>query len=279
MNLSEKIIRERKRLGLSQEQLADKLGITRQSVSKWEAGTSTPEISKLVVMSELFRVSLDYMLKDYLEEENRLENDLAKKASDEERLWNQYCQKEENRRIEEKVDDLARYIKGYQYTSKTKIAGVPLVSIRFSRRLGKDSVAKGIIAIGNVAIGVVSLGALSVGVISLGAIALGLLAVAAMAVGILAWGAFAIGVIACGSMAVGIYSVGAAAYGKEIAIGVAAFGKTAIGKTARGTNCLTWHEGITTSEIEQFLNGFHPQLWKPLRDMVITFGTHISNGS
>ncbi|MGF0034032.1 helix-turn-helix domain-containing protein [Bariatricus sp. SGI.154] len=282
MNLSEKITRERRRLGMSQEQLADRLGITRQSVSKWEAGTSTPEISKLVAMSELFQVSLDYMLKDYLEEEDRLESGLVRKVSGEDRQWEQESRREqeryheeENRRIEEKVDALARYIKGYQYTSKTKIAGIPLVSVRFSRNLGKDSVAKGIIAIGNIAIGVISFGALSVGVISLGAVALGLLAIAALAVGLLAWGAVAIGVVAFGSAVVGIYSAGVAAYGREIAVGVSAFGRTAIGETARGENCLVWYEGIQAVEIEKFLDGYHPGLWKPLKDVLVMFGTHI----
>ena len=59
MNLAEKLIIQRKKLGMSQEQLADRLGITRQSVSKWEAGSSMPEISKLIAISELFGVSLD----------------------------------------------------------------------------------------------------------------------------------------------------------------------------------------------------------------------------
>ena len=72
MNLAEKLTIQRKKAGMSQEQLADRLGITRQSVSKWEAGSSIPEISKLVAMSEIFRVSLDYLLKDYLDEEIKL---------------------------------------------------------------------------------------------------------------------------------------------------------------------------------------------------------------
>lgn len=70
MNLAEKLTIQRKKSGMSQEQLADRLGITRQSVSKWEAGSSIPEISKLVTMSEIFQVSLDYLLKDYLDEES-----------------------------------------------------------------------------------------------------------------------------------------------------------------------------------------------------------------
>lgn len=278
MNLAEKLTIQRKKLGMSQEQLADRLGITRQSVSKWEAGSSVPEISKLVAMSELFGVSLDYLLKDYLEEENDRKNPedmyqgsfLEKDRADADRQF------EENARLEKKVDELTRYIKGYEYTSKTKIAGIPLVSIRFSRQLGREGVAKGIIAIGNIAIGVVSLGACSFGIISFGAMAMGLLAIGAFAGGLVAWGALAVGVLAFGATAVGIYSAGAAAVAKEVAVGVSAVGETAVGETVKGTHCLIFEQGETTAlQIEQFLKETNPHLWKPLKDLLVAFVMHI----
>lgn len=266
MNLSEKITRERKKLGLSQEQVAEKLGITRQSVSKWEAGSSIPEISKLIALSELFHVSIDYLVKDYVEEDAGVQNDTYKERE---------RRAEENQRLEEKVDSLTRYMKGYQFTSKTKIAGIPLVSVRFSRYGGRDSIAKGIFAIGNIAIGVVSLGAVSVGFLSFGALAVGILAVAAGAFGLISFGAYAFGILAVGTATVGIYSAGVAAYGKEIAVGVAAIGKTAIGETVQGEHCLVWYEGICTVEIERFLNECHPELWKPLKELLIIVVKHI----
>lgn len=64
MRLSEKIMDLRKRSGWSQEELADRLGISRQSVSKWESGESTPDIDKIIRMSELWNVSTDYLLKE-----------------------------------------------------------------------------------------------------------------------------------------------------------------------------------------------------------------------
>lgn len=64
MRLSEKIVDLRKRSGLSQEELGDKLGISRQSVSKWESDVSIPDIDKIVKLSELFGVSTDYLLKE-----------------------------------------------------------------------------------------------------------------------------------------------------------------------------------------------------------------------
>lgn len=57
--LSEKIYTLRRRNGLSQEQLVEKLGVSRQAVSKWEGGLSTPELDKLMALSQCFGVSLD----------------------------------------------------------------------------------------------------------------------------------------------------------------------------------------------------------------------------
>lgn len=279
MNLAEKLTIQRKKSGMSQEQLAERLGITRQSVSKWEAGSSIPEISKLVAMSEIFRVSLDYLLKDYLDEEKNsgiAAGGCRNEPYGEKRSEANQQMDEDNSRLEKKVDDLARYIKGYQYTSKTKIAGIPLVSIRFSRQLGRDGIAKGIIAIGNVAIGVISLGACSFGIISFGSIAVGLLAIGALAFGLAAWGAVAIGAVAFGASAMGIYSAGASAWGQEVAVGVSAMGKTAIGETVKGTHCLTIEQGVTTgAQIEHFLEDTNPNLWKPLRDMLTAFAAHL----
>lgn len=63
MTIEKQIQELRKCKGLSQEQLADLLGVSRQAVSKWESGQSLPEIEKLISMSELFEVTVDYILK------------------------------------------------------------------------------------------------------------------------------------------------------------------------------------------------------------------------
>ena len=70
MTLAEKIINLRKQKGWSQEELAEKLDVTRQSVSKWESAQSVPDIAKILQMSELFGVTTDYLLKDNEEQEN-----------------------------------------------------------------------------------------------------------------------------------------------------------------------------------------------------------------
>lgn len=78
MILSEKITELRKRNGLSQEQFGDKMGVSRQAVSKWEMAQTSPDINKLMAMSELFGVPVDFLLKDEYDlsflDNNRSEN-------------------------------------------------------------------------------------------------------------------------------------------------------------------------------------------------------------
>ena len=70
MILAEKIAEERKKNGWSQEELADRLGVSRQAVSKWESAGAVPDLQRILQMSEIFSVSTDYLLKDELEKEN-----------------------------------------------------------------------------------------------------------------------------------------------------------------------------------------------------------------
>lgn len=72
MIFADKLMQLRKKSGWSQEELAEQMGITRQSVSKWESAQSIPDLEKIIRLSELFGVSLDYLLKDELEEEENL---------------------------------------------------------------------------------------------------------------------------------------------------------------------------------------------------------------
>ncbi len=73
MILADKIIEERKKNGWSQEELANKLGVSRQAVSKWESAGSIPDLQRILQMSELFGVTTDYLLKDEIEEERQNE--------------------------------------------------------------------------------------------------------------------------------------------------------------------------------------------------------------
>lgn len=63
MNIADRIQSLRKTKGVSQEQLADALGVSRQAVSKWESEQTTPDLEKIILMSEYFEVTTDYILK------------------------------------------------------------------------------------------------------------------------------------------------------------------------------------------------------------------------
>lgn len=63
MTIADRIRALRKQKGFSQEEFAEKVGVSRQAVSKWESEQSTPELEKIIMMSELFEVSTDYILK------------------------------------------------------------------------------------------------------------------------------------------------------------------------------------------------------------------------
>ena len=63
MNLADRIQSLRKAKGISQEQLADQIGVSRQSVSKWESEQSTPDLDKIILLSDFFDVTTDYLLK------------------------------------------------------------------------------------------------------------------------------------------------------------------------------------------------------------------------
>lgn len=69
MILADKIIRLRKKNGWSQEELADKMNVSRQAVSKWESAQSIPDLEKIIQLGTLFSVTTDYLLKDEIEEE------------------------------------------------------------------------------------------------------------------------------------------------------------------------------------------------------------------
>ena len=64
MKFNEKLVKLRKEAGLSQEELGNKLNVARQTVSKWELGETTPEMDKLVKMSEIFNTTLDELIKE-----------------------------------------------------------------------------------------------------------------------------------------------------------------------------------------------------------------------
>ncbi|MCR4617967.1 MAG: helix-turn-helix domain-containing protein [Lachnospiraceae bacterium] len=212
MNFSENLICLRKQKGMSQEQLGEKVGVTRQTVSKWELGDTTPDMDKLIMLSELFGMSMDELV--------------GKSATSNEE--GSLC--------------MMRVRNHYEYKSKKCIGGIPLIHINIGTGLQKargiiaiGNLAQGLVSIGIIAMGAVSVGALSLGLISFGAFCLGLLlAAGGIAVGGMAFGGIAAGILAAGGLAIGIYSLGGLAIGGRIAMGGFAKGTVAIGDKSIG---------------------------------------------
>ncbi|MBD5457426.1 MAG: helix-turn-helix domain-containing protein [Lachnospiraceae bacterium] len=209
MTLGEKIYRLRSEKGLSQEAFGNMLGVSRQSVSKWETDQSLPELEKIVAISELFGVSTDYLLKENAE---RPETPVTE------------------------TEGVRSKRPHYEYISKKTVRGIPLVHVNFGLGLYR---AKGIFAIGNIACGVFALGFVSAGIISIGLLTFGLLAFGTIAVGLVSAGTLAVGCVAFGAFTFGIFCMGALnfgqfcfgalSYGKQVAIGDEAHGKIALG--------------------------------------------------
>ena len=235
MTTGEKISKLRKEQGYKQEELAEKLGVTRQAVSRWESDLAFPETDKLVTMSKLFGCSVDYLLK-YDEDERGGENQPFEFG----KLKNWH----------------------FEYKSKRTVGGVPLVHVN----IGLGRTAKGIVAVGIKSIGVISVGVLSLGILAFGVLALGLFAIAslglglilscsAISFGILAMGGVAVGVFSMGGLSVGLfafggcavggYAFGGAAYGSYVAIGGVARGGIALGRTSA-------HGSILSATLPQF---------------------------
>ncbi len=80
MILADKIIELRKKSGMTQDELAEKLGVSRQSVSKWEGAQSTPDLARILKLAEIFSVSTDVLLKDELELEQNIPTEGAETA-------------------------------------------------------------------------------------------------------------------------------------------------------------------------------------------------------
>ena len=78
MNISQKILLQRKKKGISQEDLANALNVSRQAVSKWESSQSVPDMDKIVALSSYFNITTDYLLKDEIETIDGADNNSSK---------------------------------------------------------------------------------------------------------------------------------------------------------------------------------------------------------
>ncbi len=295
MTLGEKIYSLRVKNGLSQEAFGEKLGVSRQSVSKWETDQSVPELDKIVMISELFTVTTDYLLKESAAEpaSGQWKGTTAAggpgqwngastaaggsgqwngvstaaegfgqwtKASGAEQasdVWGESSYTEQDA-YECRGRAVVKRGFSYEYKSKRSWRGMPLVHVN----IGFGRSAKGVIAIGLAAKGIVAIGLAGLGVITLAPVGIGLLLSAGIvAIGGIALGDFAIGVVAIGAFCVGLFSMGALAVG-QFSFGAIAIGQqVAVGDVARGDIALGFSEatGTVFQQITGKQGGFDPQ--------------------
>lgn len=246
MRFSENLMGLRRSRGWSQEELGNKLDVSRQTVSKWETGQTTPELEKLVELASVFNMSIDELVG-----------------------WEA---------AEEKPGSAAGECFGccrrvyYEYISPRQLWGLPLVHIRLG---GGNRPVKGIVAVGNVAIGLVALGGIGVGLFSLAGVSAGLLALGGVTLGAASVGGVAIGLCSAGGAAVGQWlaiggvassnqlAVGSVAISNQLAIGRAAVGAIAVGVETDGP--LTFVPGSGRSVIWQAVKAQFPRMWEIAR--------------
>lgn len=96
MILADKIIALRKKYGWTQEDLAEKVGVSRQSVSKWEGAQSVPDLEKILQLANLFGVSTDYLLKDSMEEMEYVKDEEYVDTADAEKMMRRVSMEEAN---------------------------------------------------------------------------------------------------------------------------------------------------------------------------------------
>lgn len=235
MKTGDKIAKERKELNLTQEQLAQMLEVSRQSVSKWESGLAYPETDKLIKMGKIFGCSMDYLLNDDCTDKAGLNNNSASEGEKNDTSDSGAEPDGKQEKLSSKTERIKKAVLR-EHKSSIVIGNLPLYHIGRNAEglIAVGEKAKGILAVGLFARGVFTIGLISVGVFPLGLLSIGLLASGCIAVGAFAFGAISIGLAAFGAISLGIVSVGAAAFG-DFSIGAYAAGRyAAIGDTARG---------------------------------------------
>lgn len=132
MILADKIIQLRKQLGWSQENLAEALDVSRQSVSKWESGNSIPDLNKILKMAELFGVTTDYLLKDEIES-------VEMNGTDHDNHTVKLTMEEVNQYVEDKVKAIKMISKGVLLCIYSPIPLFLVLGLAESNLLGVSS--------------------------------------------------------------------------------------------------------------------------------------------
>lgn len=237
MTLGEKLSKLRKECNYTQEQLADILGVTRQSISKWESDIAYPETDKLIKMGKLFECSMDYLLNEDITEKQGLQ------PTEKENFWDEFKKQFHERKSEKTVFGMPLYHIG------KNAHGFFAVGLKARGVFSIGLMSRGIFSLGLLSLGVISIGILSLGLISAGIFSLGFLAVGSIALGLFAAGAISIGLISFGALSVGCFSTGALALGKYAAVGDHAYGMIAIGQSVAEGSVYSHIGNLTTADI------------------------------
>ena len=237
MTLGEKIAKQRKELNYTQEQLADILGVSRQSISKWESDIAYPETDKLVKMGKLFECSIDYLLNEDVTEKQ------GTQSTEKECIWDIFKKQFHERKSDKMVFGMPLYHIG------KNAHGFFAVGLKARGVFSIGLMSRGIVSLGMLSLGVISLGILSLGLISVGVLSAGLLAVGSIAIGLFAVGAISAGLVSFGALSVGCFSTGALVVGKYAAVGDHAHGMIAIGKSVAEGSVYSHIGDLSTADI------------------------------
>jgi len=237
VTFGEKLSKLRKENNYTQEQLADILGVSRQSISKWESNIAYPETDKLIKMGKLFECSMDYLLNEEVTEKQGLQ------TSEKENIWDTFKKQLHERKSEKMVFGMPLYHIG------RNAHGFFAIGLKARGVFSFGLMSRGILSVGLLSLGVISIGLLSLGLICAGVFSAGLLAVGSVALGLFAAGAISVGLISFGALSVGCFSTGALAIGQYAAVGDHAYAMIAIGESVAEGNIYSHIGDLITADV------------------------------
>ena len=238
MNFAEHLMALRKQRGWSQEELGSQIGVTRQTVSKWEMGQSTPELEKLVELSR----------------HDPWEEPVHRTGARPYGIFYEYISPVKVFNL-----PLVHIRLGYGPQVAKGIVAI-------------GNLAVGVVAIGSCSLGVISLGGLCLGLLlALGGVSFGLIALGGLAVGGFAVGGCAVGQwLAAGGGAFSNYlAIGGGAWSRGVAIGGSAYGHIAVGTNeAQGTFSYLRAYGYHIEDVWRTVKEVFPHMWGWVRGVI-----------
>lgn len=252
--------------GLSQEQLAEALGTSRQTISKWESGAALPDAINLLSLSDFFGVPTDTLLRG-------VSPDSPDSPDSSDFFEEPYTSSDTSFHAPPTGDAPPRPQKRpfrlpgrgrleFEYVSQKKLFGLPLVHVHVGAGLYR---AKGVFALGMISSGLISMGLLSMGLLSFGLLSMGLLSFGGFVLGAAAFGGVAAGILAAAGIAIGLFAIGGISLGVIAVGGIAIASHIAVGGLAVAPLSLDLVKGIayvltetgtitlTAAEVEGYL--------------------------